>query len=288
MKKFRSFWPKKQKNNPKTSGAGQGRPAGSENLSAPPAGQARPGRHKKSSRRILAAIFAILLLLIIWGISALAGSLIKVRSVEVIGSSPYSDEEIISYTGIAAGSRVNKIDRRGLERDLLRKYTYLREAEIKTGLFGKVRIIVSADTAEYYTEIAGDYYALSPDFRLLELGGSSDFESAGLIFISLPKIKSAILGDKIVFYDSDSGFVAELMDELKNSELYPGIQKVNAADRYAINLICERYKVKIGAYKDITLKLKIASQMAKDDVLDGDVKAVLDVSDPKNAIIRFE
>ncbi|MGI6167317.1 MAG: cell division protein FtsQ/DivIB [Eubacteriales bacterium] len=288
MKKYRSFWPKKPKNNPKMSSAGQGRPAGSDIQSAPPVGQARPGRHKKASRRILAATFAILLLLIIWGISALAGSLIKVRSVEVTGSSPYSGEEIISNTGIAVGSRVNKIDKRGLERNLLRNFTYLREVEIKTRLFGKVRILVTSDTAEYYTEIAGDYYALSPDFRLLESGGASDFESLGLIFISLPKIKSAVLSEKIVYYDTGSEFVAELLEEIKNSELYPDIRQVDAADGYAIILKCEKFKIKIGAYKDIALKLNIASQMAKDDVLKGDVKAILDVSDPKNAIIRFE
>ena len=288
MLKLKNFWPKKQKNNTRESCSGQGRPAGaSAGTGAPSAGQARFRTAQKASRRILAAI-AALLLFIVWGISALAGLLVKVRSVEVTGDSPYSEQEIISYTGISASTRVNKIDKAGLERKLSRKFTYLSEVKIKTGIFGRVRIMVKADTAAYYTEIAGEYYALSSDFRLLEKGGASVFKSTGLIFISLPKIKSAILGEHVEYYDQESGFVAELLEELKNSELFPGISEINAADRYAINMKYDRFLIKIGSYKDIGLKLRIASQMAKDDVLKGDINAILDVSDPANATIRFE
>ena len=289
MLKFKNFLLKKQKNKARANDSVQWTPAGSGAPPAPPAGAAaRPGRHRKASRRILTALAALLLLLLIWGISTLAVSLIRVRSVELTGSHPYSDREILSRAGIEAGIRVNKIDRSGVERDLLREFTYLSGVKVKTGLFGRVRIFVEADTAAYYTEIAGEYFALSQDFRLLEINEAPVFESAGLIFVSLPKIKTAILGEHVAYYDATSGFVPELMEELENSELFSGISRVDASDRYDISLKYDRFQIKIGAYRDIGLKLKIASQMTKDEVLRGDVDAILDVSDTANATIRFK
>ncbi len=248
-----------------------------------------PRAHRKESRQILAIIAAALLMLIIWGICALAGSLLKVRKIEVLGSSPYSNSEVVAVSGIGLGDRVNKIDKAGVERQILRRLSYLSKVKIRSGLFGRVKIALSSDTAAYYTLIAGEYYALSDEFRLLEKNDSKlAYESIGLIYISLPKINRAILGDKLLFYDENPDYVELFMGELKELDFLSDVGAVTLENRYEIEITYKKFTVIIGAYKDLETKLNLCRNMSEDKVLISAEAAILDVSDPANATIRLK
>ncbi len=249
----------------------------------------RPGVHRKESKRILAIITASLLMLIIWGICALAGSLMKVRKITVSGSSPYTAEEIVTASGISSGDKVSRIDKDAAEKAILQNLSYISEVRVRAGLFGRIRISLRSDTATYYTMIAGEYFSMSDEFRLLgKESNPSSYESGGLIFISLPKIKTAILGDRLAYYDTDSEFVSQLLADLRNAEMFEEVRAVSAETRYDVEITYGRFTIVIGVYKDMASKLSLASQMAKDDVLTAAESAILDVSDPANATIRFK
>lgn len=249
----------------------------------------RPKRHRKESKRILAIITASLLMLIIWGICALAGSLMKVRKIEVIGESPYNKDEIIAVAAIKNGDKVNRIDKDSVEKSILQKLSYISEVRVKSGFFGKIKISVISDKAAYYTLISGEYFAMSDDFRLLgKESNTSGYESGKLIYISLPKIKSAILGDYLSYYDAESIFLPQLLKDIDQSGMLDSVSAIEAQSKYEIEITYEKFTIVIGAYKDIAAKLTLASQMAKDDILSTAESAILDVSDPANATIRFQ
>ncbi len=248
-----------------------------------------PRAHRKESRQILAIAAAALVMLIIWGICALAGSLLKVKKIEVLGSSPYSYSEVVAVSGISVGDRANKIDRGEAERQIMRKLSYISKVKIRSGLFGRVKITLSSDKAAYYALIAGEYYSLSEEFRLLEKNDSKiAYKSGGLIYISLPKIKRAILGEKLLFYDEKSDYVELFMEDLKDSEILPDVRAVKLENRYEIEITYKKFTVKIGAYKDLKTKLNLARNMSEDQVLISVESAILDVSDPANATIRLK
>ncbi len=249
----------------------------------------QPGIHRKESKRILAIISAALLMLVIWGICVLAGSFMKVKKIEVLGSSPYTADEIVSVSGIRCGDNVSKIKKSICEKAILQKLSYISEVKIRSGLFGKITISVRSDKAAYYTLIAGEYYAMSDRFRILgKESNSAAYQSGKLIFISLPKIKTALLGDYLAYYDAESEFVQQLIKDIYDSGMFGEVSSIKAESRYDIEITYSKFTIIIGTYKDVASKLRLASQMSNDKVLETAESAILDVSDPAKATIRFK
>lgn len=265
-----------EKTEPKEAGEGAGNASG---------GTLRT--HRKESRQILAIIAAMVLLLAVWGVSALAGSLIKIKAIEVSGDSPYSNEIIVSASGIKHGMRINKINRAEAEGKILRTLPYISDVRVSRGIFGKAKISVKADIAAYYTIIAGDYFALSDGFRVLEYSPvGSGFAADGLIYISLPHIKSAIIGGQLSYYDNDTGYIQEFLSSITSAGLDGDILSADLSDKYGISFTYNKYTVKIGHFKDIDKKMSIVSRMEKDSYLNNRESAEFDVSDLNNPSIR--
>lgn len=257
------------------------------------------GPHRKESKTILALIAALLLLLLVWGISAFAASLIKVKKIEIIAGpgsdgkyadsdGKYADAEIIDASGITPGMRMNKLDPEAAGGAILERLPYVSEVKVAKGLFGRVRILVIVDKAAYYTLIAGDYFFLSQDLRLLDISHEApDFSSSGLIRISLPKLKRAFLGEHLSFYDTDTDYITEFMQALNSRAVFAGrVERIELAGRYDISFKYDKFTVKIGAFADIADKLNNVARMEKHEAVVGADAATLDVSDLNNMTIK--
>ncbi len=245
-----------------------------------------PSQHRRSSKIILALIFAVILLVAVWGISALAGALTTVKKIEIKGESPYSDDAILAVLGIETGDRRGSIDAETSEKKILGEFTYISDIDIKCSIFGNVKIHITSDKALYATELSNDVFVMSEDFRILDITTAENMPD-GIIKADLPKVKTAFKGREMVFYE-DIGFLEELIETLNGSFMSGKIDHIYAVDKYDIEISFDgRYTVKFGEFADMQEKLRLSANMLANVPSDTVSKVVFDVSDPSSASIRY-
>ena len=234
--------------------------------------------HRRESKYILTAFVVVLFLLVVWGICIVAGSFSEVKKITVNGDSPYSENQIIAVAGIQKGSKLNRIDSRKSESDILDNLTYIVDVKIKKKLGGNVVIDVTSDQASYISNISNDYFVMSDNFRVLGYAGDFVLDDS-TVFIELPPVKKALVGDDVIFYE-DTSYIFEFIDIMSGSSIAHGIISFDVSDRYNLSVVYDDcYVIRFGEMKDMDAKLRKLDVVLNSDAMAGLDKAIIDISD---------
>lgn len=240
--------------------------------------------HRKSSKYILATILTALFILIVWGVCLIFNSFITVKEIEVKGDSIYTPEQIIAVSGIAVGDKRNKIDVGAVEESVLESMSFLAHAEVKIKANGIAVISITSEDIVYCSDIAGVYYVMSDEFKILGVSGEMADRSESVI-IKLPKVKKALVGDKVEFYD-DIEYVTLFVEEIDKSFLSGNVTVIDVSDRYDLSVTYNNFVIDFGDSKNIPKKINKAQTLVNSDVASGISKARIDVADISNSSIK--
>ncbi len=133
-----------------------------------------PPKPKISRRAITALIFVATSLV---ATVFFAFSLFTVQHVwnyRIAGETSYDAEYLIEACGVERGSALYFEDHAAAEKKLLLAAPRLKKVNIRPGIFSTLVIEVEEEKGAYYSQINGDYYLLSADFRVLEMSSSSE------------------------------------------------------------------------------------------------------------------
>lgn len=224
--------------------------------------------------------FAYFLLLLVLGSCATAVAaaiFLKAETVEIIGESPYSQNQIKAVCGITKDTNLLMIDRKKTAEKLCAALPYISDAKVTISLPTKVIIKVVKDTPKYYFKF-GDRYALADaNLKALELtkeiGGYKS-----LININGADVSQFEPGLHLKFRDANQeGYIKTLSDGIKEAKL----QKITdyiIGDSYQLSVVYDgRVKIIIGTQSDVSKKLTVAADIIKTKILQTD-KGTLDVS----------
>ncbi len=221
---------------------------------------------------VLVALFIIICLAIFF----------RIDNIEVIGSSRYSKEKILSITGIEKGLSLYEVGDGNLEK-LYGKLSYISDAHITRKLPDTVIISVTEDVGVYYSKLYGEYFILSEELRVLErVFDSSEFEGRGLIELLLPQIDSAVVGYDVEFSETTSDkYVHAYIDALESSPLFKNTSAFDLRDRFSLSLIAQKtYLVKLGNGDELGTKFTAVAGMLESAVFSDGVPATIDANDP--------
>lgn len=245
----------------------------------------------------LVVVMGVLLLLMTLNF---AKKFVGIKDFEIVGETTYEPSELASASGIGLGDKLFRIDTDELEAKLLRECPYLKTVEIKRTLFGKVKFFVECYEPIWYVEISGDCYVLDTDLRVLEETVEQErLYQSDLIYLTLPHLKSAIVGDILVF-GSGEGEIEEtkkIMEIILNSDASEMICTADIDNRYDVhfefdkiviskneegkiyNEIEDVFTVNVGGYSKLATKLEyVVKAMQKED-FSGVVGGTIDVSE---------
>ncbi|MBR2387711.1 MAG: FtsQ-type POTRA domain-containing protein [Clostridia bacterium] len=245
-------------------------------------------------------------LLVIMGVLLLLLSLhfvkrfIPAKSFEIIGESTYEPIDLAKGSGIELGDRIFRIDTEAAEERLLVSCPYLESVNIKRTLFGKVKFEVECYEPVWYVEVAGDCYVLDRELRVLEETADREgLYERDLIYLTLPHLKNAIVGETVVFGNSDGEIeeTQKIMDIILSSAAAEMICTADIDNRYDVHFefdkivifeseekfsyseIDDFFTVNVGGYSKLATKLEyITKAMLKED-LAGAVGGTVDVSE---------
>ncbi len=230
---------------------------------------------------------------------------IPAKSFEIVGESTYEPSDLALASGIEAGDKLFRINVKEAEQKLLVNCPYLKEVEIKRGLFGKVKFVVECYEPLWYVEISGDCYVLDGELRVLEETADKDgLYQRDLIYLTMPHIKSAIVGETLVFGNSEGEIeeTKKIMEIILSSECYEMICSADIDNRYDVhfefdkiviseneegklyNEIEDVFAVNVGGYSKLLTKLEYVTKAMLKEELDGAIGGTIDVSEEGNKV----
>ena len=217
----------------------------------------RRKRHK--SNRILYYILVLLILAIV-GVALSLTVFFKIDEIQIVGESPYTDEQIIASSGINLDENIIVCDAKGVSGKLAKALPYIGSAEVKRSLSGKVTITVKV-TPGKYSFINGDT-AVVINAEGKVLGQVPAAEAIKYTVVQGLGVVNAVPGEKVEV--SDSG-AYELLNSVGAQLEGAGIDKITSVDItnvYDISAVYDgRLTLVIGSTGSIERKLALAAKV---------------------------
>lgn len=220
----------------------------------------------------------------------------RVEKIEVVGTARYSADEIISLSDISPGVSIFSVSGKDLA-GVTEKLAYIKNLRVVRKFPDTVVITVTEDEPWYYTELYGEYFILSDEFRVLErVAQKPDGGEYKLIELLLPQVDTVLVGNEVTFSaDVSYKYVSAYVGALESSPMYEYATAFDLRDRFNLALIAkEIYLVNLGNGDEIATKFAAVAGMLKHAALSDGIPARIDATDPsqcpviKNVDLKVE
>lgn len=244
-------------------------------------------KSRKRRRGFFRAVCAVLLLCVLTVAVGYVGYrfLFVISEIEVVGDSPYGDEEICEGAGVGIGDRLFSFSSVKAEARLMNSLPYIGSLDVERHIPDRITFTVTSEEPVYYTEIYGKIYLLSDSLRLLGEAGDTALES--LVWLRLSAVGFAEMGSlPSLVSEKGERQLGEITELVKNSALFGRITVIDLRDDYRLSMVCDgKYLLEFGEYTDTETKLRIADAVLKDDMFKSDNKARIDLSELSQTIV---
>lgn len=223
---------------------------------------ADPARREKA-KLLLVCLALALVLLLLYPLVRFAMSRLVIAEALVEGSALYTADELLEASGLAPGDGLPILAARSsAEERLLTSMPYISSCNITVQLPGTVIFDIEEETAAICARILDEYYALSAELRVLERSASRE-DFAGLLFAELPYTERAVVGERLILSDAESGdYIRSFLALLASSELDGRIDIIYFDKKYdMVASVDNKYRVLFGSPSDMKLKIAAASKI---------------------------
>ena len=239
---------------------------------------------KQKAKKLLFLCIIAFILVLLYPLFRLVSNVFVIKEVVIEGESRYSAEELLAASGLALGDDLFGTDYDEAARLALAKLPYLRTCRVESKLPNKVVFTVVSGEAAIYTEVAGEYYALSAALRVLERSSEpSTFIASGLVYASLPPTAVSLVGEHIKLSGGvDSSYITEFLDVLAESPMNGRASRMFFEEKFDMVISVDaRFRIKLGSPDSMKLKLHAASRVIEECGFTLEEKGIIDVSDPE-------
>ena len=259
--------------------------------------QDRPEAYRLARKRMLThrgklslLIAALMVLLIAFVALPVYKLIFVVEEIRVEGSTVYSDEEIMTASGVVPGINLYSFSSRTAEENLTLRCPYIRTLDVNRTMPDAVHFTVSEDTAVFCAEIYGEMWALSGTLRVLERTDPASASADGLIRLLLPEVQRALGGRVLDFGDERSTMrIREILETVQKSAICPSITCVDLRNLRELHMVSRGvYLLDFGGADDVALKLRVAYAVLADPLFDGTIKAELDLTASGSTSVVFD
>jgi cell division protein FtsQ len=239
---------------------------------------------KQKAKKLLFLCIIAFILVLLYPLFRLVSNVFVINEVIIEGECPYSAEELLAASGLVQGGDLFGNDYDEAAQRALQKLPYLRSCKLESKLPNKVVFSVVSGDAVIYTEVAGEYYALSAALRVLERSSEpTAFIASGLVYASMPPMAVSLVGEHVKLSGGrDGSYITELLDALADSDLDGRVSRIFFEEKFDIVISVDaRFRVKLGGPEDMTLKLHAAQRVIEECGFALEEKGIIDVSDPQ-------
>lgn len=224
-----------------------------------------PAKREKA-KVLIACLVIALILLLLYPLIKFTLSRLVIGDVRVEGSSAYTADELLAAGGLSIGDRLPIFSVNTAEKTILDNMPYIKSCNISVKIPGTVIIEVKDEIPVAYTEMFGEYYALSVDLKVLERADSKNNFSE-LLYVKLPFAKLAVVGEQIQISEKEDGeYIKTFLSLLSESDLYGRIDIVYFDEKFDIVAsVDDKYRVLFGSPFDMKLKMATVSKIIEEN-----------------------
>lgn len=237
--------------------------------------------HPRRKRRRLSVFAYFLVIFTVFAMSGILAAVyfLKIDKISVSGKTLYSQQQIISASGLKLRESVIFIDRGRASREICKRLPFIESASIHYDLSNGFTIETKADAAVYEIKYKDGYAALDKDYKVLIISVDPN-KSGSLPIIDGIGLNVPVAGLTLSEKDKRQVMQAgEILSGFKSNQINK-ITCINVSNDYEIKANFDgRIDILIGTTSDLSNKLKFAASLLKnkDDISDSD-KGLLDVS----------
>ncbi len=218
-------------------------------------------KRKKRQHLAITTLFAAVVCLI-FAVACIA-LFFNVENIKIEGNNFYDSETILKSSGIQLKQNLYAIDKAEIENSIIMECPYIKSVRIKRNIPTALTLVIEEETAVYYFEYLGEYFALSDDLRVIECTDDvSDIliRYTDIIKINTQQINYAVAGSKLVFQnDSYFTYAHEMLKTMLGSDIGDKITLIDFSDKFNIFVMYEdRFQIEFGNSEDLDLKIRIA------------------------------
>jgi cell division protein FtsQ len=232
-------------------------------------------RGKKKKNALYAPLaFVLVCLAVVFA----AGVFFRVRTIKVVGTTSYTDEQVIDASGIELGDNLFFINRFKASSNIFSKLPFVESATIERSFPNSVTITISEGYAVAYVDWQGQEWMLTTTCKLL--GTGTDHDLAGLIQITNITPESPSSGSIMTVGQEDSlklAYLQVLLPPMQELGLVGNVSVLdmdNAADPTFCYL--DRFTVQMGPNENTEYKLRML--LGAVEQMDSDTTGDIDLS----------
>ncbi len=218
--------------------------------------QRRAQRRRKAILQYIAIGVAVTAVMVVLSLTVF----FKIDEIQIVGDSPYTDEQIIASSGISIDENIIMCDAKGVSDKLAKALPYIGSAEVERSLNGKVTITVKV-TPGRYSFINGEAaVVINADGKVL--GQVPAAEAVKYTVVQGLGIANAVPGETVTVNDTGA---YELLKSVGAQLDAAGINKITSVDIsnvYDISVVYDgRLTLIIGSTGSMDRKLALAAKV---------------------------
>ncbi len=231
-------------------------------------------KHRK--RNIILFYFVLFTVIITAAITLSLTVLFKINTIQVIGTSRYSAEDIIKESGILQGDNLFLIQKVSAENSLKEKMPYIGTVTISRKLPGTVQIEISDATVAGIITHQSNYYVIDSIGKVLEQVTTIPENFPQIIGLNFA---DARVGEVITYTDNQQKMAfTSLVDALMESE-FDKITRIDLSDTYSIQVEYDgRVTMNFGIAEDLVYKARFAKKLFDSEQIKSDEKGILNLT----------
>ncbi len=212
----------------------------------------------------------------------------RVKDISVTGNSVYTDEEIITASGIEEKVNMFSFSGKTVEQSIKDALPYVGSVTVKRDLPSGVVIEIEEEKAVMYTVLNGDYYLLSDELTVLSVSSKLSSVPGGAIKLITGSVNRCLVGQALTFMDERTrDSILEMYAILSENEMEYNIREIDITSRFDISMqYTDRFRVYIGDMDNFDLKIPFLAKVI--DELYEDDKGSIDLSSYKEATVALE
>jgi len=235
-------------------------------------------KNSRSKGRVTAFYLLFLLLITAVCVTLALTVFFHIEKIEIVGASPYSEEEIMAVSNIKIGENLFLAGTEDAKKRIEEKLPYIETAKIKRRLPSKISIDVTEakESAAFKTE-HDQYVIVSKNSKALSLKDDIPF---GIALLEGFTLESHKIGQIVDFKnESDQKTLLDIINGFEKHRL-EGVTRISIENSVNLSAIFEnRIMIKFGAPVDLDNKLVFAKEYISSS-LSGNDTGVLDVTNP--------
>ncbi len=217
-------------------------------------------RKKKKRRGAVAVLILLISLLLVAVVSVLAAVLLRVGSVNVVGNSLYTSEEIVDCLGIKEGDSFLFIGEKKLSEKIQKELPYITGMNLKIQLPDKITVSVTETYDELCYYDAQKFYTANSDGKLLK---ETSERPSKMPVIMVGEEAEFSVGEYFICENENKDTFIKSIINFSNTSLL-NVTVISVKDVYnAYFLIDDKILVELGSVSYLDQKLQFVPKTAE-------------------------